>query len=96
MKLKQQHLRLTQQENMEIRTTLVRFTVARKQIEKRSDNALRFEVGDDSVWIPFKKLNVYPTEDENFFQIVMPRWVFVKTILPLYFKVEEFDHVIEY
>lgn len=81
---------------MEIRTTLVRFTVAKKQIEKKSENALCFEIGNERVWIPFKKLNVYPTDDENFFQIVMPRWVFVKTNLPMYFKPEEFDHVTEY
>lgn len=81
---------------MEIKTTLVRFTVAKKQIEKKSENALCFEIGNEKVWIPFKKLNVYPTENENFVQIVMPRWVFIKTNLPSYFNPEEFDYTVEY
>ena len=81
---------------MEIKTTLVRFIVARKQIEKETVNALCFEIGTEKIWIPFKKLNVYPTDDDNFLEIVMPRWVFLKTNLPLYFKPEEFDYTVEY
>ena len=81
---------------MEIKTTLVRFTVSRKQVEKRTENAICFDINNDRVWIPFKKVNVYPTDSEDFLEIVMPRWVFVKTNLPLYFKADEFDHVSEY
>lgn len=81
---------------MEIKITLVRFTVARKQMEKKSNDAVCFEINNEKIWIPFKKLNIYPTDSEDFFEIVMPRWLFMKTNLPTYFTTKEFDYIAEY
>lgn len=78
---------------MELKTTMVRFNVPKKQMMKSTDNAILFELGDDRVWIPRKKCIIKPSDNENFNEVIMPRWVFLKTNLPLYFKAEEFDHV---
>lgn len=80
---------------MELKTTLVKFNVAKRQMIRRTDNALMFDLGDDRVWIPHKKMIVKDSDNENFNQVIMPRWVFLKTNLPLYFKAEEFDHIVE-
>lgn len=76
---------------MELKTTMVRFNVPKKQMEKETENAVLFNIGGDKVWIPKKKMFIKPDND-NFNEVIMPRWVFLKTNLPLYFKTEEFDH----
>lgn len=81
---------------MELKTTMVRFDVPKKQMMKRTDNAVLFDLGkSDKVWIPNKKCIIKSTDDENFNEVIMPKWVFLKTNLPLYFKPQEFDHVTE-
>ena len=80
---------------MELKTTLVKFKVPKTQMMKRTDNAILIDLGSDKVWIPWKKLNVQPSEDETFNEVTMPRWVFIKTNLPLYFQATEFDHITE-
>lgn len=79
---------------MEIKTTMVKFYVAKKQMAKSTDDAFLFDLGNDKVWVPRKKV-IVRNEDENINEVIMPRWVFFKTILPLYFKVEEFIHTTE-
>lgn len=79
---------------MELKTTLVKFNVPKRQMTKQTDNAILFDLGDDKVWIPQKKLIVKTSDNENFNEVTMPRWVFLKTNLPLYFKTEEFDHIV--
>ena len=78
---------------MEIKTTMVKFNVPVRQMMKKTENAILFELDGDKVWIPNKKISVKPSENSNFNEVVMPRWVFLKTNLPLYFKAEEFDHI---
>lgn len=73
--------------------TMVRFLVSHRQIEKRTENAVCFDTGNEKVWIPLKKVNINKSEKPDFYEIVMPRWVFVKTNLPAYYPVEEFDFV---
>lgn len=80
---------------MELKTTMVRFNVPKKQMLKRTDNAILFDLGDDKVWMPHKKCIIKPSEDGIFNEVIMPRWVFLKTTLPLHFKPEEFEHVTE-
>lgn len=77
---------------MEIKITLVKFNVPKRQMTKRTDNAILFELGDDKVWIPLKKIIIKPSDDDNFNEVILPRWIFLKTNLPLYFKAEEFNH----
>lgn len=82
---------------MEIRTTIVRFNISKKQVQKQTDNAVCFDLAKDcKVWIPLKKMNLKPTDNENFLTVEMPRWVFLKTDLPMYFEPESFDYVTEY
>ena len=80
---------------MELKTTMVRFNVPKKQMLKSTENATLFDLGDDKIWIPHKKMIVNNDANGNFNEVVMPRWVFLKTNLPLYFKPEEFNHVLE-
>jgi hypothetical protein len=80
---------------MELKTTMVRFNVPKKQMLKRTDNAILFDIEGDKTWIPNKKILVKPSDNENFNEITMPRWVYLKTNLPLYFKAEEFEHITE-
>lgn len=80
---------------MELKTTMVRFNVPKRQMLKSTENATLFDLGDDKIWIPHKKMIVNTDSDSNFNEVVMPRWVFLKTNLPLYFKQEEFNHTLE-
>lgn len=80
---------------MELKTTLVKLKVPKSQMTKSTDNAFLIDLGNDKVWIPKRKMNVKPSEDEEFNEVTMPRWVFIKTNLPLYFEAKEFDHVTE-
>lgn len=82
---------------MELKTTLVRFSVPNRQIEKKTEHAVCFDlIGGDKVWIPLKKVNIKPSDNENFSTIEMPKWVFLKTNLPMHFDPENFDYVTEY
>ena len=81
---------------MEIKTTMVRFNVPKKQMMKRTNSAILFDINGDKVWIPNKKVVVKPSDNENFNEITMQRWMYLKTNLPLYFKAEEFEHVTEF
>lgn len=80
---------------MELKTTMVRFNVPKKRMLKSTEHATLFDLGDDKIWIPHKKMIVNNDSNSNFNEVVMPRWVFLKTNLPLHFKPEEFNHVLE-
>jgi hypothetical protein len=80
---------------MELKTTLVKLKIPKSQMLKSTDNAFLIDLKDDKVWIPKKKMNVIPLDNEDFNEVTMPRWVFIKTNLPLYFEATEFDHVTE-
>lgn len=73
---------------MEIRTTMVRFNISNEQIEKQTDKALLFCFDNDKIWIPLNKLCVTTTYDGT--EIIMPKWLYMKTNLPLYTVVSEF------
>lgn len=73
---------------MEIRTTMVRFNVLNEQIEKRTDKALLFYFDNDKIWIPLNKLCITTAYNET--EIIMPKWLYMKTNLPLYTIVTEF------
>ena len=77
---------------MEIRTTMVRFSVPNKVIEKRTDKAILFCFNDDKIWIPCNKLCLSEAAD-NTTELIMPKWLYMKTNLPLYTTTVEFCHV---
>lgn len=80
---------------MELKTTMVRFYVPKKQMLKSTESAMLFDLEDDKIWIPHKKMIVKNDADSNFNEVIMPRWVFLKTNLPLHFKQDEFIHTLE-
>lgn len=78
---------------MELKIAMVKFFAPKNLMTKKTDSAILFDLGKDKAWIPFTKLQIKPCDDELFNEVIMPRWIFLKTNLPLHFKTEEFEYV---
>lgn len=81
---------------MEITTTMVRFRYFKEAMQKRTEKAQLILCGSrqnpEKVWVPLSKIEVTDyDEDPNYNMVVMPRWLFQKTVLPLYTDPEEFQ-----
>lgn len=78
---------------MVIRTTMVRFRFPKEAMKKQTDKAQLFVCGEkEKVWVPLVKLSVKDDEDNPaiFNECVMPKWVYMKSVLPFYTDCEEF------
>ena len=83
---------------MEITTTMVRFRCPKAMMRIKTPQAQMFAFGEESdkrVWIPNNKLIIKPDyESEELNVCVMPKWLYSKTMLPMYTQIdEEFFHV---
>lgn len=77
---------------METVTTMVRFRFPKDKMTKRTKKAQLFECGLESsekIWIPLKKMEVDANLSDTQNIVVMPRWLWMKTNLPLYSEEEE-------
>lgn len=80
---------------MEISTTMVRFSYFKEAMEKKTEKAQLFLCGDrrnpEKVWIPLNKLEIKDDEERpGYNEVVMPKWLFMKSCLPFYTDPEEF------
>lgn len=83
---------------MEITTTMVRFRCPKAMMDVKTPKAQMFSFGEQQnqkVWVPENKIIVNPSsESEDLNECVMPKWLYGKTMLPMYTQVdEEFLHV---
>lgn len=83
---------------MDIATTMVRFRCPKAMMEIRTPAAQLFNFGEEQekrIWVPASKIITQPdNESEDLNVCVMPKWLYGKTMLPLYTEVvEEFTHV---
>lgn len=83
---------------MEITTTMVRFHCPKAMMDVKTPKAQMFSFGEQQnqkVWVPENKIIVSPSsESEDLNECVMPKWLYGKTMLPMYTQVdEEFLHV---
>ena len=78
---------------MEITTTMVRFPFYKGAMEKKTEKAQLFLCGETDapvkIWVPLNKMEVKPLDDE-FNEVIMPKWIYMKGELPLYTNAEEF------
>lgn len=82
---------------MEITTTMVRFRCPKTTMDIKTPKAQMFAFGkeqDKSVWVPENKIIVRPdNESDDLNECIMPKWLYGKTMLPMYTQVdEEFLH----
>lgn len=82
---------------MEITTTMVRFRCSKTTMDIKTPKAQMFAFGkeqDKRVWVPENKIIVRPDkESDDLNECIMPKWLYGKTMLPMYTQVdEEFLH----
>lgn len=82
---------------MEITTTMVRFRCPKTTMDIKTPKAQMFAFGkeqDKRVWVPENKIIVRPDkESDDLNECMMPKWLYGKTMLPMYTQVdEEFLH----
>lgn len=82
---------------MEITTTMVRFRCPKAMMEIKTPKAQMFAFGkeqDKRVWVPENKIIVKPdNESDDLNECIMPKWLYGKTMLPMYTQIdEEFLH----
>lgn len=82
---------------MEITTTMVRFYCPKAMMQIRTPMAQMFafdEEAEKKIWVPKNKLIVEDdNESEDLNVCTMPKWLYNKTMLPLYTQIkEEFTH----
>ena len=82
---------------MEITTTMVRFRCPKAMMETKTPKAQMFAFGeelDKRVWVPENKIIVKPdNESDDLNECIMPKWLYCKTMLPMYTQIdEEFLH----
>lgn len=82
---------------MEITTTMVRFRCPKTTMDIKTPKAQMFAFGkeqDKRVWVPENKIIVRPDkESDDLNECIMPKWLYGKTMLPMYTQVdEEFLH----
>lgn len=82
---------------MEITTTMVRFRCPKTIMDIKTPKAQMFAFDkeqDKRVWVPENKIIVKPDNESNDLNVcVMPKWLYSKTMLPMYTQVdEEFLH----
>ena len=82
---------------MEITTTMVRFRCPKAMMEKKTPKAQMFAFGEEQdkrVWVPENKIIVNPdNESDDLNECIMPKWLYCKTMLPMYTQIdEEFLH----
>ena len=82
---------------MEITTTMVRFRCPKAMMNVKTTKAQMFAFGEEQekkVWVPENKIIVKPDiESNDLNECIMPKWLYCKTMLPLYTQVDdEFSH----
>lgn len=82
---------------MEITTTMVRFRCPKAMMNVKTPKAQMFAFGEEQekkIWVAENKIIVEPdTESDDLNVCTMPKWLYGKTMLPLYTQVdEEFMH----
>lgn len=82
---------------MEITITMVRFRCPKTTMDIKTPKAQMFAFGkeqDKRVWVPENKIIVRPDkESDDLNECIMPKWLYGKTMLPMYTQVdEEFLH----
>lgn len=82
---------------MEITTTMVRFRCPKAMMETKTLKAQMFAFGEEQdkrVWVPESKIIVKPdNESDDLNECIMPKWLYCKTMLPMYTQIdEEFLH----
>lgn len=82
---------------MEITTTMVRFRCPKTIMDIKTPKAQMFAFGkeqDKRVWVPENKIIVKSDKESDDLNVcVMPKWLYGKTMLPMYTQVdEEFLH----
>lgn len=82
---------------MEITTTMVRFRCPKTTMDIKTPKAQMFAFGkeqDKRVWVPENKIIVRPDkESDDLNECIMPKWLYGKTMLPMYTQVDdEFLH----
>ena len=82
---------------MEITTTMVRFRCPKTTMDIKTPKAQMFAFGkeqDKRVWVTENKIIVRPdNESDDLNECIMPKWLYGKTMLPMYTQVdEEFLH----
>lgn len=87
----------TKDTTMEITTTMVRFRCPKAMMDIKTPKAQMFSFGEEQnqkVWVPENKIIVKPSNvSEDLNECVMPKWLYGKTMLPMYMQVdEEFFH----
>jgi len=80
---------------------MVRFSFPEERLQKKTTSSQLFLCGEadnsEKVWVPLNKFN--QREDLSHpgcREIVMPKWLFLKTSLPYYIKYEEFVAVSDF
>lgn len=76
---------------MEITTTMFRFSVKKTCMTNKSDKAIQIceSEADNALneWVPLKKIDwVEDKSFPEFFDVIMPKWVFMKGNLPKFIK----------
>ena len=78
---------------MEITTTMVRFRCPKTTMDIKTPKAQMFAFGkeqDKRVWVPENKIIVRPDkESDDLNECIMPKWLYGKTMLPMYTQVDE-------
>lgn len=82
---------------MEITTTMVRFRCPKTIMDIKTPKAQMFAFGEEQskrVCVPENKIIVRPdNESDDLNECIMPKWLYDKTMLPMYTQVdEEFLH----
>lgn len=82
---------------MEITTTMVRFRCPKAMMKTKTPKAQMFAFGEEQdkrVWVPENKIIVKPdNESDDLNECIMPKWLYCKTMLPIYTQIdEEFLH----
>lgn len=82
---------------MEITTTMVRFRCPKTIMNIKTPKAQMFAFGEEQskrVWVPENKIIVKSDKESDDLNVcVMPKWLYGKTMLPMYTQVdEEFLH----
>lgn len=82
---------------MEITTTMVRFVCPKAMMQIKTPKAQMFAFGPEvekRVWVPVNKVIVKSDKNsDNLNVCTMPKWLYSKTMLPLYTQIEEeFTH----
>ena len=80
---------------MEITTTMVRFRFFKEAMEKKTDKAQLFLLGDKSnptkVWVPLNKCEIKDDEEDADYKVItMPKWLYLKSDLPYFTDPVEF------